>query len=147
MKRITTTLLILTFTLSGCGNKLTTNNLSIPESSLAAKTQDTQTAQSNFEKIQGKWQSTDDKTNFLVFEKDHRKEFADGMEKWDDEVFVLSDKCLNDLDKDREIEPEKDKYISCIKSDLCWYITEVNSTDLSLSYMGRGNTLMYKKVK
>jgi hypothetical protein len=142
MKRTITTLLILTYTLSGCGNKLTTNNLSIPKSSL-----DTQTAQSNFEKIQGKWQSTDDKTNFLVFEKDHRKEFADGMEKWDDEIFVLGDKCLNDLDKDKEIEAEKNKYISCIKSDLCWYITEVNSTDLSLSYMGRGNTLMYKKVK
>ena len=147
MKRTITTLLILTFTLSGCGNKLTTNNLDIPKPTPIAETQDTQTAQSNFEKIQGKWQSTDDKTNFLVFEKDHRKEIADGMEKWDDEVFVLGNKCLNDSDKDKEIEPEKDKYISCIKSDLCWYITEVNSTDLSLSYMGRGNTLTYKKVK
>jgi hypothetical protein len=144
MKRTITTLLILAVTLSGCGNKLITSNLGTSKSSLRAKTQ---TAQSSFEKIQGKWQSTDDKTNFLVFEKDHRKDFADGMEKWDDEVFVLGDKCLNDLDKDREIEPEKDKYISCIKSDLCWYIVEVNSSGLSLSYMGRGNTLTYKKVK
>jgi hypothetical protein len=39
MKRTITTLLILTFALSGCGNKLTTNNLSIPKSAPATKTQ------------------------------------------------------------------------------------------------------------
>ncbi len=31
---------------------------------------------SNLELLQGKWQSTDDKTNFLVFEDNHRKEIS-----------------------------------------------------------------------
>jgi len=102
---------------------------------------------STLELLQGKWQSTDDKTNFLVFENNHRKEIAKGMDKWDDEVFILSDRCVNDTDKESERDREKDKYISCKESDLCWYIIEVNSTMLSLSYISRGNTLTYKKVK
>jgi hypothetical protein len=101
----------------------------------------------NFELLQGKWQSTDDKTNFLVFENNHRKEIAEGMDRWDDEVFALSDKCMNESDKDKNATSEKDKYIYCIGSDLCWYILELDSNTLSLSYMGRGNTLTYVKVK
>lgn len=102
---------------------------------------------STLELLQGKWQSTNDKTNFLVFENNHRKEIAKGMDKWDDEEFTLSDRCINDSDKESVEDREKDKYISCKESDLCWYIIEVNSTMLSLSYLSRGNTLTYKKVK
>ena len=99
------------------------------------------------ELLQGKWQHIEDETNYLVFEGNHRKEIAEGMDKWDDETFVLSNKCANQSDKDNEIEPEKDKYISCIEADLCWYIMGVDEESLSLSYMGRGNTLTYKRVK
>lgn len=101
------------------------------------------------ELLQGKWQSMDDKTNFLVFEKNHRKEanIINGKGQWDDEVFVISDKCMNETDKNEELDKEKDKYISCLKSDLCWYIVKLDSATLELSYMGRGNTLTYKKVK
>lgn len=102
---------------------------------------------SNMELIQGKWQSTDDDSNILVFEKNHRKEIAEGMNTWDDEVFVLSDRCLNESDKGNNIPAEKDRYISCSESDLCWYIISLDSETLSLSYMSRGNTLTYKKVK
>jgi hypothetical protein len=103
----------------------------------------------NLELLQGKWQSIDDKTNFLIFENNHRKEanIIKGKGDWDDEEFVLSDKCLNDSDKDIELDKEKDKYISCLESDLCWYIVSIDEKTLSLSYMGRGNTLTYKKVK
>ena len=108
---------------------------------------DPKPSESNFELLQGKWQSTDDKTNFLVFEKNHRKEIARGMDKWDDEEFILSDKCMNDSNKDMEVEKEKDRYISVLKSDLCWYIIKLDPDTLSLSYLGRGNTLTYKKVR
>lgn len=103
----------------------------------------------NLELLQGKWQSIDDKTNFLIFENNHRKEanIIKGKGDWDDEEFVLSDKCINDSDKDIELDKEKDKYISCLESDLCWYIVSIDKKTLSLSYMGRGNTLTYKKVK
>lgn len=101
---------------------------------------------STLELLQGKWQSTDDKTNFLVFENNHRKEIAKGMDKWDDEIFILSEKCVNDSDKESIAESEKDKYISCKESDLCWYIIGVNESTLLLSYVSRGNTLTYKRV-
>lgn len=100
----------------------------------------------NYELLQGKWQSTDDKTNFLIFEKNKRKEIAEGMETWDIEDFILSSSCQNSSDKEKGLPKEKDKYISVGKSDLCWYIVKVNSTTLWLSYMGRGNTLAYKRV-
>ncbi|NWJ51909.1 MAG: hypothetical protein HXX14_13700 [Bacteroidetes bacterium] len=104
---------------------------------------------STLQLLQGKWQSTDDKTNFLIFENNHRKEanIINGKGEWDDEVFVISNKCMNTTDKNEELDEEKDKYMSCLKSDLCWYIVELDSATLSLSYMGRGNTLTYKKVK
>ena len=96
--------------------------------------------------LQGKWQAVDDKKNFLVFDKNERKETGDGS-TWDSETYVLSDKCLNESDLENGIEPEKDKYISCAESDLCWYIVLINKDFLTLSYMGRGNSLEYKRVK
>jgi len=69
------------------------------------------------------------------------------MKTWDNEAFVLSNKCLNESDKDNGLGLEKDKYISCMESDLCWYIVSLNKDFLTLSYMGRGNTLKYKRVK
>ena len=99
------------------------------------------------ELIQGKWQSMDDKTNFLIFDKNERKEIGGGMKTWDKETFILSDKCLNESDKGNGLKLEKDKYISCKESDMCWYIVSINKDFLILSYMGRGNTLKYKRVK
>lgn len=107
----------------------------------------TSSALSTSELLQGKWQSLDDKTNFLVFDKTQRKEIAKGMKDWDIEPYSLSNKCLNESDKVMNGEPEKDKYISCLKSDMCWYIISINKDFLTLSYTGRGNTLKYKRVK
>lgn len=105
-----------------------------------------ETNSSILELLQGKWQHHSDNTNFLIFENNHRKEIAGATDKWGDETFTLSNKCLNESDIDNGIPPEKDKYISCIESDLCWYIVEINKENLTLSYMGRGNTLKYKRV-
>jgi len=99
------------------------------------------------ELIQGKWQSVDDRTNFLVFDKGERKEIGGGMKTWEAEEYILSNKCLNESEKENGFEPETDKYISCKESDMCWYIVSINNNFLTLSYMGRGNTLKYKRVK
>ena len=100
------------------------------------------------ELLQGKWSSPDDKMNFLMFENNLRKESSDGMKTWDEEVFVLSGKCLNESDKENEMGTiENATYISCLDSDLCWSIVEVNKDFLTLIYMGRGNTLKYRRVK
>ena len=103
-------------------------------------------AKSNAELLQGKWQSDDDKSNFLVFEQNQRKEIANGMTNWDDDEFILSDHCENESNKADNSAKEKDSYISCTKSDYCWYITTLDSQKLVLQYMGRGNTLSYTRV-
>ena len=97
--------------------------------------------------LQGKWQSLEDKMNVIMFNQNERKESSDGMKTWDKEVFILSDKCSNESDQNNGMDLEKDKYISCKESDLCWYIVLINKDLLTLSYMGRGNTLKYKRVK
>lgn len=102
---------------------------------------------SNLKLLQGKWQSDDDKTNFLVFDSNYRKEIAEGMDGWDDEEFILSDRCMNNSNIKSNDPKEKDSYISCKASDLCWYILSVSSEKLTLQYMGRGNTLIYTRVK
>lgn len=99
------------------------------------------------ELLQGTWQHVEDPTNYLVFEKNLRKEIAGDMTAWDEEEFVLSDKCLNQSDKEAVVGNEKGNYISCLKSDLCWFVEEVDKDNLVLSYMGRGNFLTYKRVK
>ena len=104
-----------------------------------------QAQKSNIDLLQGKWQAVDDKSNFLIFEKNHRKEKSAGSD-WDDMIFVLSSSCMNESNIDESIEKETDKYISSIEEDLCWYIIELSQTKLYLAYQGRGNTIFYKKV-
>ena len=130
--------------LVGCNNTANNNNENKTD---PAVDKPSDAKPSNFDLLQGKWQSEDDKTNFVVFEKNHRKEIAEGTKAWDDEEFIISDQCGNEMNKADNNPKEKDKYISCIKSDLCWYIESVTAEKLILQYMGRGNTLKYTRVK
>ncbi|WP_018477125.1 hypothetical protein [Pontibacter roseus] len=100
---------------------------------------------STLEMLQGKWRHIEDTTNLLVFENNIRKEFAAGMEAWQEEPFVLSDKCQNETDKGRGME-EGIRYLSVPESDLCWLVDEVSETSLVLLYLGSGNMLMYTRV-
>lgn len=101
---------------------------------------------STYDYLLGKWQSVDDTSNYLVFDNDLRREIAGGMTEWEEEKFVLSDGCMNASNKEPNSTLGEDRYISCIKSDMCWYIISVDDETLSLSYVGRGNTLTYKRV-
>ena len=101
----------------------------------------------NFELLQGKWVHEDDKTNFLVFEKNIRKEIAGEMKSWDEEEFVISNSCLNESNISDKSTKEKDCYISCKNSDLCWYIMSISEDRLTLQYQSRGNLLKYIRVK
>ena len=65
----------------------------------------------------------------------------------DDEEFVLSYKCINESDKNLEIQKEKERYISLVNSDMCWYIVDLDDHTLTLSYMSRGNTLNYTRAE
>jgi len=137
--------LILAACNSNPGLKSNNDKTGLTDTNLAEKPGKNQSL--NFELLQGKWQSTDDKTNFLVFDKNHRKEISEGMQSWDDEEFMLADQCGNESNKADNNSKEKDRYISCKKSDLCWYIVSISTEKLTLQYMGRGNTLTYTRVK
>lgn len=97
--------------------------------------------------LQGKWQHTEDKTNYLIFEGNKRKEMADGMEDWDVEEIIISDQCKNRSNLDGNPNRERGFYISALTSDLCWYISHVDKESLSLIYMGKGNILTYNRVR
>ncbi|MBM77690.1 MAG: hypothetical protein CL846_04350 [Crocinitomicaceae bacterium] len=99
------------------------------------------------ELLKGKWQDIEDKSNYLVFEDGLRKEIAGEAKNWDEEEYVLSNSCLNVSDKENNIKTEELRFISCLNSDMCWYIVSLDENNLTLSYMGRGNSLNYTRVK
>lgn len=89
----------------------------------------------------GTWQSTDDENNFVEFTSKLKTETNVGVE--DIEEYILSNTCING----EGTASKEDDYISGLKSELCWYIISMDEENLSLSYLGRGNTLNYKRVK
>ena len=91
----------------------------------------------NLELLQGKWVGIDDETNFSTFEGNN----------WDGEVFVLSDKCMNESDESNELEKVKDKFISLLKSEMFYYIETLDSKKLIIVYMGFVKTFEYKRVE
>jgi hypothetical protein len=93
------------------------------------------------ERLIGKWQSTDDKSNVLEFDGKNRIEGGQSAS------YTLGDRCTNEMNKDDGTPAESDRYISSASDDMCWYIIEVTPDKLSLSYMGRGNTLNYTRIR
>lgn len=102
----------------------------------------------NLELLQGTWQSLEDEASFLVIEGDRMKNYYGGMdEELDNEVFIISDTCMNESDSESDLPEEKDRYLSNPNLDLCWYIESVDATNLTLIYTARGNTLTYRRVE
>ena len=89
----------------------------------------------------GEWKSTDDENNFVEFTSNLKIETNRGVD--DIEEYILSNTCVNG----EGTASQEDDYISGQKSELCWYIISIDEENLSLSYLGRGNTLNYKRVK
>jgi hypothetical protein len=88
--------------------------------------------------LQGKWQSLDDKTNFLVFTKNLRKEIAAGMDSWDIEKYSLSKGPGNSIYINQVID---NKNVSI------WGVESLDGKKLTLVYLSRGNYLRYRRVK
>ena len=102
----------------------------------------------NLELLQGTWQSLEDEASFLVIEGDRMKNYSGGLdEELDNEVFIISDTCMNESDSESDLPEEKDRYLSNPNLDMCWYIESVDDTNLTLIYMARGNTLTYRRVE
>ena len=102
----------------------------------------------NLELLQGTWQSLEDEASFLVIEGDRMKNYYGGMDdELDNEVFIISDTCMNESDSESDLPEEKDRYLSNPNLDMCWYIESVDATNLTLIYTARGNTLTYRRVE
>jgi len=141
MKRIAKFLAAIALVLCGVQN----SNLNAKDKDNVTATADV--AATNLKMLQGKWQAVDDKSDYLVFENNHRKEKAGGETEWADDVFVLTDKPIRDGKEVSDHEAVKAGFIYCAKDDMCWAITELTAKKLSLVYMGRGRVLEYRRVK
>ncbi|WP_146104771.1 hypothetical protein [Tenacibaculum sp. SG-28] len=91
--------------------------------------------------MQGKWKSIDDANNVLWFQDTWRKESTGSNKPWSKDAFILADACNS------KVQNTSGSYLVCPNIDLCWYIISINATTLQLSYIGRGNTLMYKRIR
>jgi hypothetical protein len=140
-------LIALSFLAFSCSSNADKSKETDLNQEVATQKDTVQVSSNTYDLLQGKWQHSEDKTNFLIFDKFIRKEMSAGMTEWDEETYAISDHCLNEADKESVAEPEKDLYISCAESDLCWYIALLDADNLELTYMGRGNTLKYTRVK
>lgn len=93
------------------------------------------------ELISGKWQSLLDKKEVWEFKAGNLTMYYVGTAA-DKVTYRLSNSC-----KQPDGPPvEKEKYITT-GDDLCYYIIHVTATRLSLSYIGRGNTLSFRRIK
>jgi len=93
--------------------------------------------------LEGTWISTDDAKYSVQVKGNTWLELYDG-EELDKFFFGFGDTCL--ANQDAKTNPNG-KYITVFDSDgnRCYYIIKVNDSKLELSYMGRGNTLSYRK--
>ncbi len=94
----------------------------------------------------GKWQSTDDANYHIAFTKEDKIDSYNG-ENTGQEPYILASSCLNESDKGGDGPSTTPTYISVQKSNMCWYIINLDQQQLSLAYMGRGNSLNFRRLK
>jgi len=99
----------------------------------------------NAKLLVGKWQSKDDPKSVIEYTPYDLINYYD--EKLIDcEPYCLSPKCMNGAEVSLPPSSNHD-YTSVIDSDMCWYIVSIDENNLTLSYMGPGNTLQYQRIQ
>ncbi|MFA5405079.1 MAG: hypothetical protein WC358_09110 [Ignavibacteria bacterium] len=95
--------------------------------------------------FEGTWISTEDANSQIQIKSNFWVELYEG-EKPDTFKFALGDSCLANINAKAN---PSGKYITVFDPDgnRCFFVVSVNDTKLDLSYVGRGNTLTYKKKK
>jgi len=88
--------------------------------------------------ISGSWVSTDDTKSHLSFNNgDTRTDDYNGFEP-SSKSYTLAYSCNSQ---------EATETVYIISDNLCWSVDEVTKNTLILTFMGRGNTLTYKRPK
>jgi len=154
MKKFSMLLLILvsvlTLSITSCNSKKPVTDIkkdSVSQKELPKETvkESAKEPDSKTSALEGNWVSTDDPKSELHIKGNEWIEVYKG-EKPETTKFATGDSCLaNDKVKTNP----KGKYITVFDKDesRCFYIVNVNDSKLELSYVGRGNTLTYKKKK
>ena len=95
--------------------------------------------------LEGTWISTEDLKSQIQVKSNSWIELYEG-EKPDSLKFAIGDSCLANAGAKSN---PAGKYITVFDPDgnRCFFIVNVNDSKLELSYVGRGNTLTYKKKK
>ncbi len=95
--------------------------------------------------IEGSWTSTDDSKYQIQIKGNEWYDLYEG-EKPGTFKFAFGDSCL--ADKNAKVNPAG-KYVTIFENDgsRCFFIVSVKENKLELSYVGRGNTLTFKKKK
>lgn len=91
--------------------------------------------------LAGRWRSTlDPKSEFIITD-EQRVDFYDG-EPLSTARISVGDTC----GQSTKVSSNKGAYLFDLDSGLCWYVVQITATELSLSYIARGNTLKYVRV-
>jgi hypothetical protein len=95
--------------------------------------------------LEGTWISTEDAKSSLKIKGNSWTDMYKGEKSFTNK-FAVGDSCL--ADEKTKTNP-KGRYITVFDGadNMCYYIISVNGKNLDLSYVGRGNTLSYKKKK
>ena len=102
----------------------------------------------NIELLQGKWQSIDEESSFMIIEGDRMKTYVEGLDlEMSDDFIIISNSCMNESDEGNDSSNENHRYISSPDLDMCWSIESLDATNLTLIYMARGNTHSYRRVE
>ena len=94
--------------------------------------------------LQGSWQNIDDPKSKMSFKGNLWIDTYEGMKEISKNTFEINDQCANVTQQNA---PKlKDGYISIAKLKQCYKIVKVDKEYLELSYVGRGNSLKYKRI-
>jgi hypothetical protein len=93
--------------------------------------------------LTGNWISTDDAKSEISINADDWIEMYDGKQV-SSSKYAMADTCLNAATDKSNVEG---KYATVFDTsgNFCYYIVELTADNLKLSYVGRGNTLSYKR--
>tara|TARA_R110002072_G_scaffold14272_2_gene59419 strand:- start:129266 stop:129715 length:450 start_codon:yes stop_codon:yes gene_type:complete len=140
-------ILLFTILLIGCKNEGNTSKITDADTTEVEKNtidSTTEMTSANFKLIQGTWRNVDDPFSTLVFEGNTTKNFYDGMDVGKIIEFSLGNNCEDGSNPENS--SENDAYISTKGSaNECYYIVKLDQDSLIMSFLGRGNTLRFKR--
>ena len=95
--------------------------------------------------LQGTWRNVLDPLSTIVFEGNTSQNLYDGLETGKTILFTIDSTCKNGSNPAGS--EEVDKYISTTGSaEECYYIVTLDEENLVMSFLGKGNTLTFKKI-